>query len=672
MEKLLLEGEQLFSQGHIDEAEKRFVEIIEKSPTCKQAFNDLGVIAFNRNQLNRAKTYFHQALKIDPGYREAINNLADIGRVEPGSIENISDSKPVKENISGQNIAIVNPFDNKFNQLYSSYFGRQNDVRVIKASNSDEILALDSVINWADIIYTPWANEPLIYLSNKKNNTLLVSNIRSYEIFFDESMASIAWDKIDGLIFVADHVRQIANEKWQHQLSSIPQTTIYNSVELGNYPFTKKTSGKNIGYVGYLNAKKGIELLLQCINEAVKLDSEYCFHIAGEFQGERYEHYTEHLISQMGLEKNINYHGWVKNIPEFLNDMNYVISTSPWEGCPNNIIEAMACGVKPLIHNWRGASDIFPPELVFNSIGEFISILKSSDYDSLSYRDYVSENFNTEKQLPKIEIFMQSLLDKRGESNKSKSSKSTGTSLNLTGWQDVAKNDAPKSGEESKSENSVNFLQPLPQKVEIVNNRKGYTVDFCKNKKVLHIGCVDSGMMIKRIAENNYLHHQIYKVADKLIGIDIDAEGIRLLENEGYDVETVNIETDSEKLTALTKDVDVIVVPEVVEHLCNFGQFLDNLYSSDFDGDILISTPNSFSYRVTEHLSQGIELVHPDHNCYFSLTTLTTILNKHGFEMKRHLMYYWPSDDVFGQKYEKILDKSPYLAEGIIAIVRKK
>lgn len=114
------------------------------------------------------------------------------------------------------------------------------------------------------------------------------------------------------------------------------------------------------------------------------------------------------------------------------------------------------------------------------------------------------------------------------------------------------------------------------------------------------------------------------------------------------------------------------MIPEVIEHLSNLGLFLDNLYSCNFDGDILISAPNSFSYRITEYLSQAVELVHPDHNYYFSLTTLTTILNKHGFDITRHLMYYWPSDDAFGQKYEKILNQSPYQAEGIIAIVNKK
>lgn len=659
MDKLILKGEEFFSRGQIEDAEKCFTAIINQNPSCKEAFNNLGVIAGNQNRIKNAVEYFRQALRIDPSYPEALSNLADLSQ----SVKQNSNT----EKIVDKKIAIVNPFDNKFNQIYSNYFGRHNEVKVIRASTKEEILALDSICDWADIIYCPWSNEPLIYLSNKKSDFLLVSNIRSYEIFFDESMNSINWNNVDGLIFVADHVRKIAIEKWLRQLQNIPQSTIYNSVELDKYPFHNKSNGRNIGYIGYLGAKKGVELLLQCISESVRVDAEYMFHIAGKFQGERFEHYARHLIEEMGLEKNVKFHGWVDDIPAFLEDINYIISTSPWEGCPNNIIEVMACGVKPLIHNWPGASDIFPKELIFTTISDFIKLLQSSSYESARYRDYVTENFNSAIQLPKIERFILSLSGKRGAEEKSKSS---GVSLNLINRPERNENVSPQIVDRQGMKEEVNFLQPLPPKVEIVNNRKAFTVDFCRNKKVLHIGCVDSGMMKKRIAENNYLHHQIYKVADKLIGIDIDGDGITLLKNQGYDVETVNIETDREKLKSLTKEIDVIVVPEVIEHLSNPGLFLDKLYSCDFDGDILVSTPNSFSYRVSDHLSRGVELVHPDHNYYFSPTTLTTLLNKHGFDIKRLLMYYWPSNDSFGRQYEKILERSPYLAEGIIAVIK--
>lgn len=86
----------------------------------------------------------------------------------------------------------------------------------------------------------------------------------------------------------------------------------------------------------------------------VDYDPEFTFHIAGIFQETRFEVYMRHMIEQMGIEDNVVFHGWVENIPDWLKLMNYIISNSPWEGCPMNLIEAMACGIKPLIYNLAG------------------------------------------------------------------------------------------------------------------------------------------------------------------------------------------------------------------------------------------------------------------------------------------------------------------------------
>ncbi|MBF0232124.1 MAG: glycosyltransferase family 4 protein [Desulfamplus sp.] len=314
-------------------------------------------------------------------------------------------------------IAIINPFTNKFNDIYASYFLKHNQVKIIIPKTKEE---LDSVADWAEIIWSTWCNEPLVYLSQKKRSALLISHIRSYEILTPSLMQSINWDNIDGAIFVADHIRENANEMWNNQLSKIPQTTICNCVELDRYPFYQNGIGYNIVYIGYINHKKGIGLLLQCIDTAVRLNTKFIFHIAGSFQEVRFEVYMKHLIKEMGLDKNVIFHGWIKDVPKFLANMNYVISTSPWEGCPNNIIEAMACGVKPLIHNWQGAKKLFPAKLVFNNLSEYLSILHNdcsgtsgNHYDSDSYRRWVERYYNASIQVATIDNFIAKLWQNR-------------------------------------------------------------------------------------------------------------------------------------------------------------------------------------------------------------------------------------------------------------------
>lgn len=402
-------GEAFFSEGNAEEAEKCFLEVLKEDPGNKEAYNNLGVLAFEKEDLKKAQSYFLKALKIDPLYEDSLNNLdtllnSRINPIRPG------DDQSITKGLSNNRIAVINTFDNKFNEIYASYFSKKNEVRIIKPVTEKD---LSYAADWADVIWSTWCNEPLVYLSRLPKPSLLVTHIRSYEILTPNLMRSVEWQNIDGVIFVADHIREIANRAWSQPLSSVDQKVVHNCVELHHYPFYENGPGKNICYVGYLNHKKGIGLLIQCIKEAVSLDRSFRFHIAGDFQEARFEVYMKHLIKEMELTDNVMFHGWVKDVPGFLKDMNYLISTSPWEGCPNNIIESMACGVKPIIHNWLGAKKLFPNHLVFNTIDEFLEIVESKDYQPELYRSFVEEHFNSERQLPKIDLFFAEAMSRK-------------------------------------------------------------------------------------------------------------------------------------------------------------------------------------------------------------------------------------------------------------------
>jgi len=215
----------------------------------------------------------------------------------------------------------------------------------------------------------------------------------------------------------------------------------------------------------------------------------------------------------------------------------------------------------------------------------------------------------------------------------------------------------------------TNFQHKLPNPVKLVSDRKQYTVNFCKGKRVLHLGCVDTGrreQTEETLKSPGFLHTRIADVATELIGVDVDVLGVEWLEKAGYDVQLIDIEHHDYHLRQLFERVDVIVMPEILEHLRFPYQALRNL--SKFNGDILISTLNAFSARHAMSAGQGVELVHEDHNCWFSPTTLKTLLSKSGLDIKELLLYYWEQQGTGGLELTKLLTSKPYLAEGIIAI----
>jgi glycosyltransferase involved in cell wall biosynthesis len=407
---LLKEGFARFSERSLDEAAALFRQVVRLDPRSKEAHNNLGVIAFEKKDYQEAVGHFATALQLDPTYVDARKNLDAARKQISLSALEVTESiteKDTRELLKGVRLAIVNSFDNKFNGIYRSYFSQNNDVRVVRPETEKD---LKETVEWADLVWSTWCNEPLVFLSGLKKSAKIVTHIRSYEILTPQLMQGVNWQNMDGAIFVAHHIRELANKAWTEQLTKLPQTTVYNCIELDKYPFYENGPGRNVCYVGYLNHKKGIGLLLQCIREAVTNDPSYHFHIAGDFQEARFEVYMRHLIMEMNLTDHITFHGWVKDVPEFLGDMNYVISTSPWEGCPYNVIEAMACGIKPLVHNWNGARTLFSDALVFNSVPGFMSLLTSSNYDSRLYRKIVETDFNAERNLPQIDTFLSAVL----------------------------------------------------------------------------------------------------------------------------------------------------------------------------------------------------------------------------------------------------------------------
>ncbi|APH22623.1 glycosyl transferases group 1 family protein [Clostridium botulinum] len=92
-----------------------------------------------------------------------------------------------------------------------------------------------------------------------------------------------------------------------------------------------RKKGFNIAYVGYINFKKGPMLLLHAFKKIFDTDNRYKLHIAGTFDEERYRLYFNQMIKEFGMEKNVIFYGWQKDINKWLEDKNYLICTSVLE-----------------------------------------------------------------------------------------------------------------------------------------------------------------------------------------------------------------------------------------------------------------------------------------------------------------------------------------------------
>jgi glycosyltransferase involved in cell wall biosynthesis len=108
------------------------------------------------------------------------------------------------------------------------------------------------------------------------------------------------------------------------------------------------------------------------------------------------------MVEVMGLQDVVFFDGWQSDVNSWLEDKHFIVSGSIGESQGMGLLEGMACGLKPVIHNFPGASEIFPQDCLFNIAEEFCDEITSKDYDSSKYRAFVEERYPLSAQLRKI------------------------------------------------------------------------------------------------------------------------------------------------------------------------------------------------------------------------------------------------------------------------------
>ena len=174
-----------------------------------------------------------------------------------------------------------------------------------------------------------------------------------------------------------------------------------------------------------------------------------------------------------------------------------------------------------------------------------------------------------------------------------------------------------------------------------VTDRMDVIEPLVRAGSVLDMGIVDSrrgkrdsGSQLKTKTVTSLFR----KICDKnpdTLGVDIDAEGIEILNKHGFNTRHENVIT-----MDLGQTFDTIVAGELIEHLPNPGTFLENMSRHlKPDGTLVITTPNPFyskqAWKIWRHSQPS---VHEEHTCWFDPITLNTLCQMSGLKVDK---IYW-------------------------------
>ncbi len=284
------------------------------------------------------------------------------------------------------------------NDIYS-YIEQRYPVRFFECK---DVKQLQEAMKWSDISWFEWCTDLAVEASKLPKVCKNIIRLHRFEAYSDWP-AKVHWENIDTLITVGNsYVKDTLLRKVPALEVRTRSVVIPNGVNLQKYKYVARERGKNIACIGYLNARKNPMFILQCMQKLHYIDPQYKLYFAGVFQDAALEQYIRYMVKALELSDVVFFDSWQDDINMWLEDKHYIVSTSIGESQGMGILEGMACGLKPVVHNFPGADQIFPSEYIFNISEEFCRQVCEENYEPEKYRRFVEDRYSLERQLSAI------------------------------------------------------------------------------------------------------------------------------------------------------------------------------------------------------------------------------------------------------------------------------
>jgi glycosyltransferase involved in cell wall biosynthesis len=221
--------------------------------------------------------------------------------------------------------------------LMSGIYNNLKRIQVLRStiykSKADAVISFMSTINVLSLLATRWLDIPVIV--SERNHPLKRSMGMGWE-----QLRQLTYPFADRIVVQTEMVKNFFPSQMQSLFCTIPNPVLLP-------PTQQESSDKlldkpSLVAIGRLHKQKGFDLLLQAFAKLKDLYPEWKLTILGE-GSLRPE--LETLRNQLELGDRVHFLGLVKNVYAFLKQADIFVMSSRFEGFPNALCEAMACGL---------------------------------------------------------------------------------------------------------------------------------------------------------------------------------------------------------------------------------------------------------------------------------------------------------------------------------------
>lgn len=203
----------------------------------------------------------------------------------------------------------------------------------ISSSKPDAVISFMSTTNVLTLLATRWLNIPVVV--SERSNPIKASISKTWK-----QIRQWTYPLADGIVFQTKRAQDSFPSELQARAYIIPNMVLLPSIEKKSSE--KLLSDRSLIAMGRFVREKGFDLLLQAFAQLKDRYPEWTLTVLGD--GKLFPE-MESLRHQLGLSDRVHFPGSVTNIYEFLHQAELFVMSSRYEGFPNSLCEAMACGL---------------------------------------------------------------------------------------------------------------------------------------------------------------------------------------------------------------------------------------------------------------------------------------------------------------------------------------
>ncbi|WP_175412793.1 glycosyltransferase family 1 protein [Streptomyces sp. TRM64462] len=259
-------------------------------------------------------------------------------------------------------------------------------------------------LDWADTVFVDWAVGPAAMLTTIDPGTArIVVRLHSYEAFTRWPHMT-DFSRIDDLIYVAPHVRDLV-ESLVPQLRGehAPRTHLLdNAMDLAGFARPKPAEARfNLGLVGISQVAKDPLWAVDVLKRVRQHDERYRLLLVGGDMNGKTSRATHDYLRQFRKElKPLIEEGAVvklgptDDVPSALTDIGVILSSSVREGCHVGLMEGAASAAVPVSRDWpfyagkpNSARTLYPEGWVVGSAEEAARRILETTATEQSWRE---------------------------------------------------------------------------------------------------------------------------------------------------------------------------------------------------------------------------------------------------------------------------------------------